>query len=108
MSTPLMSGTGGPGAVDTNDPDFAINRIPTCHDLVMSSEHAGFMVESKDLAVLKPALKKRRKRPPTMFHSNDMQASTENYLRFPLTTGDIEDNSVWYYDIRPDSETVQN
>ena len=23
-------------------------------------------------------------------------------------TGDIEDNSVWYYDIRPDSETVQN
>ena len=91
MSTPLKIQHVRDRWADTNDPDFAINRIPTCHDLVKFSEHAGFMVESKDLAVLKPASKKRRKRPPTMFHSNDMQASTENYLRLPLTTGDIED-----------------
>ena len=32
-----------------------------------------------------------------MFHSNYTQASSVNYLRFPLTTGDLEDKRFMTY-----------
>ena len=78
-------------AVDPNHSDFAINQIPTSTEIVKFAESMGLSAESKNIAALKPAPKKRRKRDPMVFHCNDTRKSSANYLQFPLTIGYVQD-----------------
>ena len=82
-------------ALDPNEPDFALHRIPTLMELkdfsasVGGKMDFGMLTESASASgTAGPTAKKRRKK--ERFHSNDAEKGDDGYLVFPLKLSDLD------------------